>query len=199
MPDYPPLPPRPEFKTRGRLFATEDPYELNRPKTRIDDPAGTFRGKYDTETIRTLIAAAKKHNVDPATVLAMGIQETGLSPDNPLQYNFPGISTPEQQLEWETIAPSSFYGAQKYARDADIDAAVGHLKSRMASRGPNAPEEEQIQAYNGMGKLSPKRHPRMYGMDTKNLPPNFYGKRIQEVRERVVRPALKGLLSLANY
>ena len=175
----PPTPQRP-------FHPPATPGDLNLPEApavRIDDPSGKLTGNYHGETLRNIVAAAKRAKVDPLTTPAISGQECTfgrMAPHNPMQIRFdlhPGSE------------PAA--GPDRLRQQEALQAAMGIFKTltgRQRRRTPNDPELI-LQAYNGLGKIHggsevPVDKP-LYGGQTnlhgaKDRP---YGKAILELRE----------------
>ena len=151
-------------------------------------------------TVNLLIGGARTRGLDPATVLAMGLQETGLSSMNPLHYN-------RLRLEPAVMEKSNNWDIEGHAINSSLD----YLKEKQAyakqlgKRG----EADTIQAWNGYGKVGgdwsvSKSSPnaKMYGIPTANGPIDMntnpvYGNRILDIRENVIKknPQIQKLIN----
>jgi len=132
------------------------------------------------DTIKALISGAKKRGLDPATVLAIGVQETGLTPINLLHDNRQDAPTSEDN--WRTY----------------INKSLDFLKEKQdyAKRLGKKDEASIIQARNGYGKISAKNGgDKIYGINLATLPNKtldmsanpVYGKRVLDIRENIIK------------
>ena len=190
MPDYPSLPPRPKLRTQPPL-STEGNYGI-RGKHRLEDPEGTLTGRYDPDVIEGIVQAAQRHGVDPVTALSVGLQESTLGERNDLNPMSVLRSPYDTDIDVDTVWNTNPAGASKLARDRNIDTGVGMLAGH-AKRYASEPESKQLQAYNGLGRPSFSGKRAYGGQKVADLPDNFYGTRIQNIRERM-RPSLEGLV-----
>ena len=137
-----------------------------------------FHAEVDPEYIKTVVATARKHDIDPYTALAINLAETRFADKtNPFMlgnYN-PYGDVVDQSMKYMSEK-------QKYAR------SLGKKK-----------EEEIIQAWNGYGVIRGKGF--MYGIDTNKTPIDMnanpvYGKRVLDLRESVLKrnPEITGLV-----
>ena len=124
-----------------------------------------------------MIRGAGTSGVDPELLLAMMIQEGDLSP--------------------------------RSSKDEDYYTAQGHKLRELAgnaSRVGPQPLERLIQAYNGLGSPAAAFRQQGFdqaygGQDVDDLPENFYGHAVMDVRDNLVRksPEIQGLLDSTNY
>jgi hypothetical protein len=140
-------------------------------------PGGNLTGRFRRDIAHEVATAARRHGVNPATALAMGLQESSLSTANPLNESVPpaGVWDPPFEHPAANAAMN---------RQTMLDAALQHMR-RIQDQHPDEPEERQLQRYNGLGV--PKFGSRAYGgLEAGALPANFYGKRILDIRDNVV-------------
>jgi hypothetical protein len=139
----------------------------------------------NSETVRKLAAGALKRGLDPNTVLAMALQETGISNINPLHQNIiDGV--------WrnEGYTPNS-------KKNADIiDHNLNFLTERLseAKRLGKTDEAHAIQSWNGYGKMPPGYYGRDEVIDMWKDP--VYGKRIIALRDSAIAttPAIQAII-----
>lgn len=211
---YPQPPPSPPGY--GFSMADKPPHLL--PKVPVKDvregvdPRRSFTGNYPAHIIRELVAGAKAKGLDPALVLAMGMQESGLgrmgggveAAGNPLMVSQvhsgrgPTSKWPSDTL-LGGLDDSSVSRDARNALDREwsINTALEYLKSRLAKHPGNL--EHAVQAYNGLGK--PDGDQPMYGIEGRgNLPTDFYGKRVLDLRDNVVNksPLLQEMMKRAK-
>lgn len=166
-------------------------------------PGGNLTGsKYSPQIIREIVQTAKSHNVDPKLALSIGLQETGLGSaqdngwiQNPLHENYGGGGTNyDNAMALPRYGPGdSVHNHNAFdtlVRQDALDASMKHL-NQIQKQYASSPEVHQIQAYNGLGKPSIHRvmDPKMYGVPVSQLPTDFYGKRVQDIRDNVVAPS----------
>jgi hypothetical protein len=130
-----------------------------------------FHAEPDINYIQQVVATARKHNVDPYTALAVNLAETKFDPEkknNPFmlgQYNQYGDVVDESiKLLADKLATAKRLGKTK--------------------------EADQLQLWNGTGKISGKGV--MYGVDTDKTPIDMsktplYGRRVIDLRENVLK------------
>jgi|SRR5262245_3846672 len=167
---------------------------LEDPTFAITDPreGGTLTGRsYPGLVARDVVTVARRRGVDPNTALAMGLQESTLGrtqATNPLT-----VSAPHPMVDPDTDpiaytlgqSPQHRTALEAHTRDVNLNTALGYLKS-LQRRLASSPEERQIQAFNGLGR--PRFASGAYGgVAPADLPENFYGKRVQDIRENVVK------------
>lgn len=121
---------------------------------------------YATQTIEY----AKKHGVDPATALAIGLQETRFEKD---------------QLK----NPFMLGNYNSYGNVIEESVKFMAEKNKYAKNLGKTTDEEIIQAYNGYGKISGAG--KMYGIDTNTVPIDMnkdplYGKTVKNLRDSVI-------------
>jgi hypothetical protein len=184
-------------------------------------PGGQLTGsQYSPQIITEIVQAARQHHIDPALALAMSLQETTLGTaydgdTNPLhENNAPWSKMPEsasvhalnQSIDWRVPTYQHDGAIGALFRSAYLDAGMQHLQ-QLQHQYANAPEAHQIQAYNGLGKPSPRytfvpadTPFSLYGKPVKDLEPDFYGKRVQDIRDNVVNqsPYLQQLIKGIN-
>lgn len=198
LPDMPPPPP-------GYGFSMADKKEHIVPKVRIVDqregvdPRKSFTGKYPVHIIQELIAGAKHAGIDPALALSMGLQESNLGTvagssgrSNPMQINPPmkwaGVKSTGPFPSDALLGHLDDNQTSQEARDSldrewSIGQAMQHLKKDLTKFPDNL--EHAVQSYNGLGK--PYGDQPMYGITGRgNLPTDFYGKRVLDLRDNVV-------------
>ena len=164
------------------------------PTFAITDPREGGRltgGSYPGLVARDVATVARRTGVDPHTALAMGLQESTLGrtqASNPLTLSAPHpMVDPTTDPIASTLASSPHYrtALEAHTRDVNLTNALGYLKS-LQQRLSTSPEERQIQAYNGLGR--PRFASTAYGgVAPAELPENFYGRRVQDIRENVVK------------
>lgn len=129
----------------------------------------------NSETVRKIIKASIEKGLDPNTVLAMALQETGISNINPLhQVHIDG--------QWmnEGYTP-------KTIEDADlINKNINFLsdKIKYAEKLGKTQEADIIQAWNGYGKMRPGYYGRKDTIDMDKDP--VYGNRIVALRDSAI-------------
>jgi hypothetical protein len=176
-------------------------------RVRITDPraGGNLTGRYPANVVNEIAAAAPRHGVDPGTALALAFQETtlgtGMGRDgyvNPLnEMNYQESKHPGVNVGHLHLADSGSPEARDFSdRTAYLDAALDHIKQLQQRAGP---EERQLQAFTGFGV--PKFNGRQFGgaygaQNFEELPPNYYGKRVLDIRDNVVgqSPLLRAIL-----
>lgn len=164
---------------RKRLLATGVPFSDKYSKG----------GNYNPDTINNIVQAAKLNGVDPNLALAVSLQETNLGnldPDN---------------IGRLMISPDT-YGSAPKGINQDAYAFTKYLKEKMeyGKKLGYADEAHQIQAYNGLGKLTPSlkvngvpQAERFYGLlvnpgQSLNMRENpLYGKTIMDLRDNLIR------------
>jgi len=174
------------------------------PGVRITDPRerSTLTGTYPSPVVTDVIGAARAHGVDPRTALAMGLQETGLGTAgggdafamNPLHRNVAGAATVAGRDLVTPLMAGDTEGRHSdalmfNARMNALDDAMNEF-NRVRALHANSPEVHQIQAYNGLGRPRLAAVGPMYGTSrSRDLPTDFYGQRVQDIRENVVAPS----------
>lgn len=128
----------------------------------------------DPEMAKKIIKEARAQGVDPYTALAMAHQESGFAEDD---------------------NPFHLYGGAK--TDDPIKEGISFLKDKLnyAKKLGKKTEPEQLQAYNGYGKLtkvSEDHSSKYYGIDVSKQPLDMnknpvYGKRIVDIRDNVLK------------
>lgn len=128
----------------------------------------------DPNYAKTIVTEAKRQGVDPYTALAMAHQESNLQEDE---------------------NPFRLYGGGK--TDDPIKEGIGFLKEKLnyAKGLGKKTEPEQIQAYNGYGKISAKsedKSNKYYGIDVSKTPIDMnktplYGQRVIDLRDNVLK------------
>lgn len=126
------------------------------------------------EMAKKIIKEARAQGVNPYTALAMAHQESGFT---------------------EEDNPFHLYGGSK--TDDPIKEGISFLKDKLeyAKRLGKKTEPEQLQAYNGYGKLTSKsedKSNKYYGIDVSKSPLDMnknpvYGKRIIDIRDNVLK------------
>jgi hypothetical protein len=136
------------------------------------------------DTVESIIFNARKHGVDPARALAIGLQETGYKKEN--QHN-----------------PFMLGNYNPYGDIIDESMKFMATKNKEAKRLGKKTEEEEIQVYNGTGPLKDKGL--MYGIDTNKNPINtlenpVYGKTVKQLRDSVImqNPEILKLINMGN-
>jgi len=89
-----------------------------------------FNYNVNPELVKKLVMGSNIRNIDPATTLAIALQETGINPINPLHYN-------------------------SYDKEVNIDDSLDFLKKNYnyAKRLGKTSDADTIQAWNGYGKI----------------------------------------------
>lgn len=129
----------------------------------------------NSETVRKLVKGSLEKGINPNTVLAMALQETGISNINPLhQVHIDG--------QWmnEGYIP-------KTIEDADlINKNINFLsdKIKYAEKLGKTQEADIIQAWNGYGKMPPGYYGRKDTIDMDKDP--VYGNRIVALRDSAI-------------
>jgi hypothetical protein len=178
-----------EFKTKyWTAPKTTISIKDTREKDMVTDTAMTDRNRMhsevDTNTIRRIAEKAKEYGVDPYTALAIGIQETGLSPDyadNPFRL-FDMVKT-QEDLNRMDADPIEF-SMQKIYEQFEWG----------KSRGKKT-DEDIIQAWNGYGPLRANTEnikDKAYGIDISKEPIYMdknpvYGKRVKDIRDNILK------------
>lgn len=170
----------------------------------------------DMKLAKMIVDTAKKHGIDPATALSIGLNETSLS--------LPKVQNVSPNSKYASIVNSDPYkranpfmvGAKdelpdekgvmqpigdRIDKNGAIDTFFEIFKNRLATakRLGKTNEADAIQAYNGYGKINKGT---LYGIDTEKTPIDFntnpiYGKKILDIRENIVKknPDLMALIS----
>jgi len=123
------------------------------------------------EYIKYVVDSAKKHGIDPATALAINLQETGFKQDQMHNPFMLGNYNPQGDVIDESM---------KFLAD----------KIKLAKKLGKKTDEDIIQGWNGYGVIKGKGT--MYGIDTNKEPIDMkknpvYGKRIVNLRDSVIR------------
>lgn len=148
--------------------------------TRKVDPTQRFNHQVDREGLTNLIRGAQERGLDPATVLAMSLQETGLSKFNPLHDNSQNLDSFDVMEKYATKYPNGI--TSKTITDESLD----NLSSKMkyAKQIGKTNEADIIQGWNGYGSVE-----NMYGIKGKidmSKDP-VYGKRILDFRDNIIK------------
>lgn len=124
---------------------------------------------------KRIVREAKSQGVDPYTALAMAHQESNLSEDDE--------------------NPFKLYGGGK--TDDPVKEGISFLKDKLnyAAKLGKKTEPEQIQAYNGYGKITAKsedKSNKYYGIDVSKNPIDMnktplYGQRVIDLRDNVLK------------
>jgi muramidase (phage lysozyme) len=138
-------------------------------------------GKYDPTIIQSIIDSARKHGVDPNTALAIALQET--------KFGNTDLNLGHTLGEFA-----------KGGNGADNLTKALKAKLQLATKLGKKTEEEQLQAYNGYGKIKPSteewyhgfKMKKIYGVDVPeegiDMSQNpLYGKQIIDLRENVLK------------
>lgn len=129
----------------------------------------------DRDLIENIIKEAHQNGIDPYTALSISLQETGLGNgwrDNPFHLSYPQT-------------------------DNVLSESMQFLKGKLDYAGKlgKKTEAEQIQAWNGYGKVTPSSElggNMYYGIDVSKTPLDMntnpvYGKRIIDLRDNVIK------------
>lgn len=170
----------------------------------------------DFKLAKIIVDTAKKHGIDPATALSIGLNETSLA--------LPKVQNISSNSKYASLVNSDPYkranpfmvGAKdelpdekgvmqpigdRIDKNGAIDTFFEIFKNRLATakRLGKTNEADAIQAYNGYGKINKGT---LYGIDTEKTPIDFntnpiYGKKILDIRENIVKknPDLMALIS----
>jgi hypothetical protein len=133
------------------------------------------------DAVESIIYNARKHGVDPATALAIGLQETNFRPDSMRNPFMMGNYNPYGDVIDESM---------KFMSE----------KNKYAKKLGKTTEEDIIQAYNGYGTLKAGK---MYGIDTAKSPIDMnknplYGKTVKQLRDSVIMQNPQILKMLGN-
>ena len=146
------------------------------------------------DTIKQLINGAKKRGLDPTTVLAMAMQETGFGTERPSA----DVSTSWNPLQLNIPPPGGKFDYKISLLEPSLD----FLKEKIdyAKKLGKKTEEEIIQAWNGYGKVGVGYYPypdappinKFYGIDVSKKPLDMaknpvYGKRVVDLRDNVIK------------
>lgn len=191
---------------------------------KIDPNKDLVTGNYNTDRISHIIESAKRYNVDPYTLLAMDLQETGLGQGKRILRDRKGI--PEDSNIPVDVGhlldsgrgfsiPSKISSKFLYKDALDIGYTTPEInkivssddftrayitKINNAKRQGLTDEADQIQNYNGRGKVFPSTEAGYHGFNMKNIygvpvPQEginmkqnpLYGKRILDLRDNVIK------------
>lgn len=155
-----------------------------------------FNNKVDKEGLTNLIRGAQERGLDPATVLAMSLQETGISRLNPLHDNSQSMEDYDTMERYAKKYPGGI--SSKTISDESLD----NLSKKMqyAKSLGKTQEADILQGWNGYGTIPADRP--MYGMqgpiDMSKNP--VYGKRVIDLRENVIKktPEVLDLINGSN-
>lgn len=174
-PAPPPRPQMPDFRL------PKPPTQMGRVPIQDErdvPPTQSFAGWYPEEHIRNTIRGAGEAGIDPELFLSMALQEGYWKAP-------PGAVSDRDMAD----LGRHFRETATYANAAGVTELP-----------------RLIQSYNGLG--SPAAEFEQQGADTayggipvRELPRNFYGNRVLDLRDNVVRksPALKGLMETTRY
>lgn len=129
----------------------------------------------NSETVRKLVKGSLEKGINPNTVLAMALQETGIANINPLHQNY-------IDNEWrnEGYTPQTI-------KDADlINKNLDFLNDRLsaAKKIGKTNEADIIQVWNGYGKMPPGYYGRKDTIDMAKDP--VYGNRVIALRDSAI-------------
>lgn len=145
---------------RKTNIATGEPLQSNRRKN----------AEIPQDAVESIIYNARKHGVDPATALAIGLQETNFRPDS--------MSNPFMMGNYNP-----------YGDIIDESMKFMSEKNKYAKKLGKKTDEDIIQAYNGYGTV--RNAGKMYGIDTAKSPIDMntnplYGKTVKQLRDSVI-------------
>jgi hypothetical protein len=159
--------------------AEESPAKIKIRDTRTTDAVtgqplkdtARFHAQTDVSHIQQVVSTARKHGIDPYTALALNLAETRFDPE--LKNN-----------------PFMMGNYNPYGDVIDESMKTLAEKLTLAKKLGKTKEEEQLQLWNGTGKVSGKGF--VYGIDTDKTPIDMsktplYGKRVIDLRERVLK------------
>jgi len=143
-----------------------------------------MHSEIDVDTIKKIAEKAKEYNIDPYTAIAIGIQETGFSPDyadNPLRLSY--MVKNQEDLDRMDTDPIDF-SMQKLSE-----------KFAYAKKLGKKTDEDIIQAWNGYGKLKAGTEDitnTAYGIDISKTPIDMgknpvYGRRVKDIRDNILK------------
>jgi hypothetical protein len=159
-------------------------------------------GEFNRDVVQHVLDAAKRYNYDPYTALAVALQESQLGnkdfnlghiQDVPtaIESKLPKLTEAEKKKDFDEYQ-------KKYSADMLVRALME--KKGVAERLGLNDEAQQIQAYNGLGRIFPQSDAgyhgynmaKIYGVDLpeegidmKQNP--LYGKQIIDLRENVIK------------
>jgi len=130
-----------------------------------------FHAQTDVPYVQQVAATARKHGIDPYTALALNLAETRFDPEKRSNPFMMGNYNPYGDVVDESM---------KTLAD----------KLALAKKLGKTKEEDQLQMWNGTGKVAGKGL--IYGVDTDKTPIDMsktplYGKRVIDLRERVLK------------
>lgn len=138
-----------------------------------------FNYNVNPELVKKLVMGSNIRNIDPATTLAIALQETGINPINPLHYN-------------------------SYDKEVNIDDSLDFLKKNYnyAKRLGKTSDADTIQAWNGYGKIKALvDEGKLYGTDKlidMNKTP-LYGERVAALRDSAIMQTPEIVDIIKNY
>lgn len=205
----PPIPPSPP----GYGFSLAEKPVHARPVTPIQDPrlvspTANVDGSYPTSVIQMIVKAAKRVGVPVELALAMGLQESGLgtanrgrTAGNPLSLMLPedsvdgtstfeAAATPDEMNQMRSLRSINMSPDASAAAHGELNTGVAlrYLQQQMTRHPGNLPHA--VQGYNGYGRPQPSElGPKLYGMSIQDLPKDFYGKRVIDLMNQVVKPS----------
>jgi hypothetical protein len=149
----------------------------------INPNSDIVTGKYDKKVIRNLALAASKYNADPYTNIAVGLQESKLgTTDGNIGHIIGKHDTKFTGREEEDLV-SILQDKLRYAKRLGIE-----------------DEATMLQAYNGLGKITPQTEKGYHGFEMAKiygvpLPKEgidmrknpLYGKRVIDLRDNVIK------------
>ena len=154
-------------------------------KLKIKDSRGLKTGEYDRGHIENLVKAARVTGVDPHSLIALSLQESGIGTAKPKRSqvssrhsrssaeNFLGQVVdfqPNQEEELNKMSQATGI-APAYLKPAIVLRDKLKYAQALGFKG----EEMQLQAYNGYGKLLPQKD-----ASGKSVPTKYYGMNIPE-------------------
>jgi hypothetical protein len=158
-------------------------------------------GNYDSKIINDIIVASKYFNFDPATALAVGLQETNLGKtDENIGHVLDSVSMP-YDIVYDNSQRATINARQREIVDPWVAQMVGVLDEKISQAKKNRIKEPamQIQYYNGLGRVFPDTEKDYHGFSMQSiygvpLPPQgismkenpLYGKRILDLRDNVI-------------
>lgn len=152
----------------------------------IHDSAGLKSGKYSKTHIQNLAKAAKATGINPYQLVALSLQESGIGTATPRatstgRVGYRNKKTPNFLGQVGDFEPAQQAELEKLSASTGIDptylkpAIVLRDKLKYAKQLGFNNEDMQLQAYNGYGKLLPKKD-----ASGKNVPTRYYGLDVPE-------------------
>lgn len=179
----------PEFKTETKITPSEIEIKDNRT---IDAISGNklsdtkrLSTKTDSQTIKDIVHSSIQHKIDPYTMLAIAMNESGISGEegNPM-HAFD---------ETGHVITSGSHAEDLQLLDTVMKKFTDKMK--IADNLNKKSEADRIQAYNGYGKVGSHtegEHKSYYGIDVSKEPIDMnknpvYGKRIIDIRDNIIK------------